>query len=186
MRLWSKAVDEGLFEGVMDISFSAMFCDRVKNMTDAQREQRFANVGDPRRRDRVKSTFEHGIDSPFVFNGIAAYEKAFKNMAKELDGGGPWLLGDQFSLADINMMPFVNRLEYLGFLDIWIDNRAQVQEWWERAKQRLSQGCAGCWAWVTKWQVPPLPLSTFIRQEKAKRSSISTFTDLKMWKMLSG
>ena len=138
MRLWSKAVDEGLFEGVMDISFSAMFRDRVKNMTDAQREQRFANVGDPRRRDRVKSTFEHGIDSPFVFNGIAAYEKAFKNMAKELDGGGPWLLGDQFSLADINMMPFVNRLEYLGLLDIWIDNRAQVQEWWERAKQRPS------------------------------------------------
>ena len=138
MRLWSKAVDEGLFEGVMDISFSAMFCERVKNMTDDQREQRFANVGDPRRRDRVMSTFEQGVDSPFVFNGIAAYEKAFKNMEKDLASGGPWLLGSQFSLADINMMPFVNRLEYLGLLDIWIGKRPKVQEWWARAKQRPS------------------------------------------------
>jgi glutathione S-transferase len=142
MRIWSKAVDEGLFEGVMEFSFAAMFRDRIKKMTDEQRAERFANVGDPRRRDRVKSTFEMGALSPYVFQGIGAYEKAFKNMEKSLADGGPWLMGAQFTLADINLMPLMARLEYLGLLDIWASERPLVQDWWARAKERpsFSQG----------------------------------------------
>ncbi len=74
MRLWSKMVDEGLHEGVGEISFSAMFRQRMKNMSEALREKRFRNVGDPRRRDRCKSTYEYGVQSPFVLHGVAAYE----------------------------------------------------------------------------------------------------------------
>jgi ganglioside-induced differentiation-associated protein 1 len=33
-RLWSKMVDEGLFEGVTEISFSAMFRERMRNMPE--------------------------------------------------------------------------------------------------------------------------------------------------------
>jgi glutathione S-transferase len=32
MRIWSKLVDEGLFEGVTEISFSAMFRERMREM----------------------------------------------------------------------------------------------------------------------------------------------------------
>ncbi len=52
MRLWSKFVDEGLFEGVTELSFSAMFRERMRAMAPEMRERRFANIGDPRRRDR--------------------------------------------------------------------------------------------------------------------------------------
>jgi hypothetical protein len=138
MRLWSKAVDEGLFEGVMEFSFSAMFRDRMKKMTPEQLTERLGNVGDPRRRDRVKSTFDRGAESPYVFHGIGAYEKAFKKMEKDLSDGRVWLMGDQFTLADINLMPLGARLEYLGFLDIWIAKRPQVQKWWQRSTQRPS------------------------------------------------
>lgn len=138
MRLWSKAVDEGLFEGVVELSFSAMFRERMQKMTDEQRAVRFANVGDPRRRDRFKSTYEEGVASPYVFHGIAAYEKAFKNMEKELGDDRSWLMGEQFTLADINLMPLVARLDYLGLLDIWIAERPLVQSWWDRATERPS------------------------------------------------
>ncbi len=138
MRLWSKAVDEGLFEGVVELSFCAMFRERMKNMTDEQRAIRFANVGDPRRCDRFKSTYEVGVESPYVFHGIAAYEKAFKNMEADLSDGRVWLMSAQFTLADINLIPLVTRLEYLGLLDIWIAERPHVQSWWERAKERSS------------------------------------------------
>ncbi len=60
MRLWSKMVDEGLFEGVTEISFSAMFRERMRNMSAEIRERRFRNIGDPRRRDRFMSTYELG------------------------------------------------------------------------------------------------------------------------------
>ena len=94
MRLWSKMVDEGLFEGVTEISFSAMFRERMKNMPEETRQKRFRNVGDPRRTDRFKSTYEHGVQSPFVVHAIAAYERAFKMLEAMLgESGGPWILG---------------------------------------------------------------------------------------------
>jgi glutathione S-transferase len=136
MRLWSKAVDEGLHEGVTEISFSAMFRERLKNATERQRRIRFRNVGDPRRRDRFMSTYELGVESPFVLWAIAAYERAFRTMEATLAESGPWLVGDRFSLADINLVPYLARLEYLTLLDVWVGRRPRVREWWERAKAR--------------------------------------------------
>ncbi len=138
MRLWSKAVDEGLHEGVTEISFSAMFRERLKNAPESQRQIRFRNVGDPRRRDRFVSTYELGVESPFVLWAIAAYERAFKTMELELAEGGEWLVGDAFSLADVNLVPYLARLEYLMLLDVWIEDRPQVRAWWERVKSRAS------------------------------------------------
>jgi glutathione S-transferase len=144
MRKWSKAVDEGLFEATRELSFSAMFRERMRSMTEEQRQGRFRNVGDPTKRARFISTYEHGVESPFVLEGIAAFETAFKSMERELaeaqhaSGAGgdasTWLLGTDLSLADINMMPFVARLAYLGLLDVWIGERARVQAWWRKVQ----------------------------------------------------
>jgi glutathione S-transferase len=134
MRLWSKFVDEGLFEGVTEISFSAMFRERMKSMTPEMRERRFANIGDPRRRDRFMSTYEHGVNSPFVLHAIAAYERAFKLMEQTLTERGPWLCGANPTLADINMMPFVARLSYLGLLEAWTGNCPHINAWWSQVQ----------------------------------------------------
>jgi glutathione S-transferase len=135
MRMWSKFVDEGLFEGVTEISFSAMFRERMKNMPEEIRQLRFRNIGDPRRRDRFKSTYELGVQSPFVLHAIGAYERAFRLMEQTLAEGGPWLLGERATLADINMMPFVARLAYLGLLGVWTEGRPHITAWWEQAQQ---------------------------------------------------
>lgn len=135
MRLWSKMVDEGLFEGVTEISFSAMFRERMRNMPEDIRERRFRNIGDPRRRDRFMSTYELGVRSPFVKHGVAAYERAFGMLEETLSETGPWILGANPSLADINLMPFAARLDYLGLLDLWIHDRPRVTAWWMLARE---------------------------------------------------
>ena len=135
MRLWSKMVDEGLFEGVTELSFSAMFRERMRNMPEEIRERRFRNIGDPRRRDRFTSTYELGVHSPYVRHGIAAYERAFKLLEGTLTETGPWILGQNPSLADINLMPFAARLDYLGLLDLWIKDRPMVKDWWALARE---------------------------------------------------
>jgi glutathione S-transferase len=134
MRLWSKFVDEGLFDGASELSFSAMFRERMRTMSPELREKRFRNVGDPRRTDRFKSTYEHGVHSPFVLHAIAAYERAFKLMETTLAERGPWLLGTQPTLADINMMPFVARLAYLGLLEAWTAERPHIDAWWTQVQ----------------------------------------------------
>lgn len=138
MRLWSKAVDDGLFEAVVVLSFSAMFRDRMKNMGEEGRAERYRNVGDPTRRDRLKSTFEEGVASPYVFRGIAAFEITFKSMEQTLAGGDDWLAGNMFSLAEINLAPMVARLDYLTLLDLWLADRPAVTAWWQRVKARPS------------------------------------------------
>ena len=136
MRLWSKMVDEGLHDGVTEISFSAMFRERMKNMSPEVREKRFRNVGDPRRTDRFKSTYNHGVKSPFVVHGIAAYERAFKMLEATLaEDHGPWILGSDPTLADINLIPYAARLDYLGLLDLWIKDRPRVRDWWTTARE---------------------------------------------------
>jgi glutathione S-transferase len=134
MRLWSKAVDEQLFEATREISFSAMFRERMRNMTEEQRQGRYQNVGDPIKRARLISTYEEGVDSPYVFQGIGAFEMAFEKMEKDLRAGGPWLVGAQLTLADINMMPFVARIAYLDLLDVWVADRPATREWWARVQ----------------------------------------------------
>ena len=135
MRLWSKMVDEHLFEATRELSFSAMFRERMKNMSDEQREGRFKNTGDPIKRARLESTYAEGVDSPYVYQGIGEFEIAFAKMEKDLADGGPWLVGKQMTLADINMMPFVARLDYLDLLDVWISERPAAQDWWARVQE---------------------------------------------------
>jgi glutathione S-transferase len=139
MRLWSKMVDEGLHDGVTEISFSAMFRERMKNMAPEVREKRFRNVGDPRRTDRFKSTYELGAKSPFVVHAVAAYERAFKMLEDTLaESSGPWILGSDPTLADINLMPYAARLDYLGLLDLWIKDRSRVKVWWTSVREWTS------------------------------------------------
>lgn len=142
MRLWSKAVDEGLFEATRELSFSAMFRQKMRDMTEEQREGRFRNVGDPVKRARFMSTYEQGVDSPYVYEGIGKFEIAFRTMERDLASGLDWLVGDQMTLADVNMMPFVARLEYLNLLDLWLADRPLTQAWWSRAKTRPSFAAA--------------------------------------------
>ncbi|HUC51981.1 MAG TPA: glutathione S-transferase family protein [Xanthobacteraceae bacterium] len=142
MRRWSKHIDEGVFEATREISFSAMFRDKMRGMTQEQRDGRFRNIGDPGRRARMISTYEAGCDSPFVEQGIFAFEKMFGEMEECLSDGRPWLVGRGFSLADINVMPFAARLDYLSLLDVWIADRPGVRTWWQRARTRPSFAAA--------------------------------------------
>jgi glutathione S-transferase len=137
MRRWSKHIDEGVFEATREISFSAMFREKMQGMTQEQRDGRFRNIGDPGRRARMLSTYEQGCDSPFVEQGIFAFEKMFQEMEDALAPGQDWLAGS-FSLGDINVMPFAARLHYLNLLDVWIAHRPRVRAWWERARSRPS------------------------------------------------
>ena len=138
MRLWSKVVDEGIFEATREITFASVFREKMKDMSPDQREKRYQNVGDLERRARYISTYENGVESPYVWDGIAKFEKLFKNMETTLADGRKWLLGDDYTLAEISITPFIARLYYLALLEVWLVERPCATAWWERAKSRPS------------------------------------------------
>jgi glutathione S-transferase len=114
-----------------------MFRDKMKSMMEEQRQGRFNNIGDPGRRARFISTYEEGVESVHVAQGIFAFEKMFGEIDEALADGRDWLVGE-FSLANINLIPFVARLNYLGLLSIWTSIRPLVRAWWKRARNRPS------------------------------------------------
>jgi glutathione S-transferase len=53
------------------------------------------------------------------------------------DAGGPWILGGQYSLVDAQVTPLIDRMEDMGYGEIWHDLPA-MQDWWQRIKARPS------------------------------------------------
>ena len=56
-------------------------------------------------------------------------------------GNVPWLIGHQFSLADIVVLPTVDRLDDLGMADMW-QGYPRVADWYARIKARPSYAAA--------------------------------------------
>ncbi len=70
---------------------------------------------------------------------VADLKKAmlFRDMEAAL-ARGPWLLGADFSLADVGFMSFFYRLELMQTGGMWRDHFPRVTDWFERCKQRPS------------------------------------------------
>jgi glutathione S-transferase len=59
---------------------------------------------------------------------------------------GTWLLGEQFTLADIAIAPYMFRLSALGNDQFWSkDRRPRINEWYERLSARPAFGKAVSW-----------------------------------------
>jgi glutathione S-transferase len=57
-------------------------------------------------------------------------------MERALDGR-EWLAGEGFSIADIAMAPYVNRLDALSMDGLWTGGRLpRVETWFERVRKR--------------------------------------------------
>jgi glutathione S-transferase len=49
---------------------------------------------------------------------------------------GPWLVGEQYTLADIIVAPLIDRMADLGYADIWEEKFPRVTDWYERVQAR--------------------------------------------------
>lgn len=138
MRLYSKAVDEGVHQAIGVISFSAMFMDRLRKMSPEELAAHLGKVIDLERRDRYAAVHAHGDRAPHVYRGVANLEKLFQKTEHVLQDGRKWLCGDQFTLAEINLAPYLARLDFVDVLDVWIAQRPLSTAWFERIKARKS------------------------------------------------
>jgi glutathione S-transferase len=59
---------------------------------------------------------------------------------------GPWIVGEDFSLADIAIAPYMFRLSALGNDQFWSkDRRPRVNEWYVRVSARSAFQTAVSW-----------------------------------------
>ncbi len=128
------------------LSFEFLFKATPYEPTFFQRRAKFrANVPDP-----MKVIFDprnHAVKPDAVKEGIREANRIFADMNATLDRSGPWLLGEQITLADISWAVQIHRLKTLNMRDI--ENYPHVASWYARLEERESVK-KGMLQWETK------------------------------------
>jgi glutathione S-transferase len=141
MRVWTKAVDEQLHPACAELTFAS--CHRhIIGRLSPQKFAEFLESTPPisvtaNWHARKKEIVRQGMAAPGVAKTFRLYDGYLQKMEDTLQDQ-PWLAGDSYSLADIGLAPYVNRLEMLGMSDMWIGSRPRLTDWFERIKSRPS------------------------------------------------
>ncbi len=139
MQEWIKESDDGGYLGIASLSFTAVFRGKLMDeMNDEQREAYWAGQTDIARTHRQRSCVMEGMDSFYAYRAIADWEHIFAKAEHALADGRESLMGSQFTLAEVDLAPYIARLDGLQLLDVWLDGRPTVRQWWQRIKQRPS------------------------------------------------
>ena len=139
-RLWMKRVDEILHPGCTTVTFATANRKHfLATMTSEEGEARYARNPKPERRETKPDCIEMGLEAPRVGAAMKQYDDAFDELESQL-AETEWLPGRDFGIADICMIPYVNRLELICMDSLWTRNRPNVRDWFERIKTRSSCG----------------------------------------------
>ena len=139
MRIWTKAVDETLHPICAEITFAASHRHTLARLSQQKLEEFLHSTPPisvtPAWHERKKVIVMHGFAAPNIDRSLKLYDRYLEKMETALKEH-PWVAGDSFSLADIGLTPYVNRLAMMSMSEMWTISRPRVTEWFERIKSR--------------------------------------------------
>ena len=142
VRRWLKFHDDVAHASVRDASFELLYKPVLSKMPCAELEALVARHPRPERRRK----FLDGANPVIDHDKLAASLRAARSVAARIDAalaapsasdGQAWLVGTDFTLADIAMAPFAERIANLGCGFVW-DGFAAGAAWSARL---LAQAC---------------------------------------------
>lgn len=135
LQEWVKIFDDRGFEAAATMNFLTKF--RLTQPLEKM-EKRWKSVRNIDRLYRQQSVIRESLDSPYVMRAIGGWEFVFRLMEKALQDGRPWIMGEQFTLAETVSAPLVKVLEMIRFLDFWLEPYPLTRQWWDRLAARPS------------------------------------------------
>jgi glutathione S-transferase len=133
MRSWMRFIDEVPTALIRIPSYNLGFLRHFKNMSDDE-FQAFAD-SKPLRRDFFMKMGRTGFSKQDVDRAMAGLQRNIDRMQEALGDGRPWLMGEQFTLADIMVMPTIVRMDDLKMNAMWAD-APMVPAWLDRLRAR--------------------------------------------------
>lgn len=134
MRAWRQYIDEVPTVAIRAPSFNAFFVPIWSKLTDEE----FLAYSErlPLRKHFYRRMGRGGFSAADIAASLEQLDQALLRMEAALERG-PWLNGDDFTLADISMLPTVVRMEDLGLSHLWAA-RTGVTGWYRRVRDRPS------------------------------------------------
>lgn len=140
VRLWTKAIDEDLHPACAVITFASSHRFTVQR-AGPEGTENFLN-STPRMsvtsewKELKRRVIERGFEVPEVAAKFKLYARYLDKMEDALRTH-PWLTGETYSLADVGMTPYVNRLDMMSMSGLWEGGvRPRLSEWFARVRAR--------------------------------------------------
>ena len=138
-RLWTHRIDV-LHPQAGVITFGIGQRPLALQRPAEERDAEIAAIPDARRRAMRRSVLEHGVAAPEMKGAIHAFVAVLDQMADALRETDH-LVGDDFTLADAAVIPYVLRLHNLAMTPL-IEERPPVARWFDRVRARGSYEAA--------------------------------------------
>ena len=138
VRNWTKAVDEELHPACSALTYIVSHRHTILRSGLADFES-FIKQGATEglaARTLKWQWIQRGIEAPGAAEKIKLYDSYLHKMERAL-AHSEWLVANRFSMADIAMAPYVNRLAALSMPGLWEAGRLpRVADWFERVRAR--------------------------------------------------
>jgi glutathione S-transferase len=135
MRLWLKWSDEHAYKAVYVPTWDRLSRPVAQKLSDEELARRLAHVPTAERRARWEATARQGFGPEEFEAAYAGMTATFDRMEASLADGRDWLAGD-YSLADVAIVPFVERIDDLR-PDLLVSGKwPRVSAWFGRYRER--------------------------------------------------
>jgi glutathione S-transferase len=134
MRAWMRYLEEVPTAAVRVPSFNMGFLPRYDGLDRKRFEQEQSDIR-PIRKQFYRRMGPSGFKKEDVEASLEQLGNTCRRMNEALSKG-PWLLGQQYTLADIIVTPLIDRMADLGFSDLWETKYPRVTEWYQRMRER--------------------------------------------------
>jgi glutathione S-transferase len=114
MRVWLAQIDMDIHTAINALSFAIVFRHNFLAMPPERLEAVYAAIVDPEKRWRRRELVEKGLDSPLVEFAVARFMRLCRDMEAALEHHS-YLIDGEYSLADLGLTPYFERLAALGF-----------------------------------------------------------------------
>jgi glutathione S-transferase len=135
MRSWMRYLEEVPTAAIRMPSFNRAFLSRFDGLDQARFETEQVNVRTARKELFKRMGSPKGFSDSDIDSSMRQLGETCKRMNNAL-AHGPWLMGEQFTLADVLVMPAIDRMNDLGLSEIWDGKYPRVTEWYERLQAR--------------------------------------------------
>jgi glutathione S-transferase len=136
MRIWVKFEEDVLHPSVRGPTYELMLRQALAKMPAALVDERLQYATSAEQAVRLRRAATAGAPANLaeVEAAVATMRRALNVMEARLQQV-PWFGGREFSLADIAIAPWIDRLEELNFAQLW-SGKAAVEDWVRRIKAR--------------------------------------------------
>lgn len=135
MRTWLRFSDEVAYDAVYAPTWQFMRHRAEQGLSPENIEATLACVPTAERKDRWAQMSKGGYSEADLAASVAKMENCLDALEKQLTKS-TWLLGESFSLADVAVIPFADRINNLRPELLHYANRKAVLGWLENARKR--------------------------------------------------